>query len=389
VIYLLSALFATLPDTTIVVDTAAEFVAAARESAPGTKIELKPGDYRGGIHLSALNGTAQKPIIITSQNPANPARIVGGSSGLQFSSISHIVVSDIVIQDASGNGLNIDDGGRADTPAHHVVLRNITVRRLPSGNRDGIKLSGLTDFRVENCTVERWGGSAIDMVGCHRGIITDCLFTNGGDNGVQMKGGSSLVTVRRSQFLNAGQRALNLGGSTGREFFRPPLRPGISKNFEAKDLRVEHCVVVGGVAAFAFVGVNGAVVENNTIYDPERWVVRILQETNAPDFMPSQGGVFRNNIVAYRASRWASDGINIGGGTAPETFRFDGNVWWGIDHSARPRPPFPFPQRGEMVGTDPRFENAANGNFKLRSDSPVLGKGANFTSAFRRDTSRG
>jgi hypothetical protein len=40
-------------------------------------------------------------------------------------------------------------------------------------NHDGIELSGVRDFRLERCTVERcmverWGrgGSAVDVVGC-------------------------------------------------------------------------------------------------------------------------------------------------------------------------------------------------------------------------------
>ena len=42
---------------------------------------------------------------------------------------------------------------------------------------------GLDDFQVLNCTVERWGkdsGSAIDMVGCHRGLILNGTFRAGG-----------------------------------------------------------------------------------------------------------------------------------------------------------------------------------------------------------------
>ena len=42
-----------------------------------------------------------------------------------------------------------------DPPA--IVLEGLTVRRVgPRGNRDGIKLSGVTDFRVESCRVERF-----------------------------------------------------------------------------------------------------------------------------------------------------------------------------------------------------------------------------------------
>ena len=112
-----------------------------------------------------------------------------------------------------------------------MVVRDIG----PTGNRDGIKLSGVDDFRVEGCTVERWGsgGSGIDMVGCHRGEIVGCTFRHGdttGDSGVQAKGGSRDVVIRRCRFEHAGQRAVNLGGSTGLAFFRP--KP---EGYEARD----------------------------------------------------------------------------------------------------------------------------------------------------------
>ncbi|MFT5468643.1 MAG: hypothetical protein ACI8UO_003754 [Verrucomicrobiales bacterium] len=95
----------------------------------------------------------------------------------------------------------------------------------PRGNHDALKLSGLSDFVVRNCTFAGWGGSAIDMVGCHNGLIDNCTFTGkdgfSQDNGVQMKGGSSKIRVTRSWFEHAGQRAINLGGSTGLPYFRP------------------------------------------------------------------------------------------------------------------------------------------------------------------------
>src|SRR6185295_6848225 len=104
----------------------------------------------------------------------------------------------------------------------------------PGGNCDGIKLSGVDEFRVASCTVEGWGtggGSAIDMVGCHDGVVESNNFlgasgageSTSSGNGVQTKGGSANIVIRRNRFENAGARAINIGGSTGRQYFRPPL----------------------------------------------------------------------------------------------------------------------------------------------------------------------
>ena len=89
------------------------------------------------------------------------------------------------------------------------------------GNDDGIKLSGVDSFTVEDCLIESWGawGSAIDMVGCHGGVIRGCVLRNGGlagGTGVQAKGGSAGVVVRDNRFESAGVRAVQIGGSTGK-----------------------------------------------------------------------------------------------------------------------------------------------------------------------------
>jgi hypothetical protein len=154
------------------------------------------------------------------------------------------------------------------------------------------------------------------------------------------------VTVRNCTFLNVGQRGVNLGGSTGLKLFRPP---GV--NYEAKDVTVEGCRFVGGLAPVAFVGVDGAVVRYNTIYRPERWIVRILQENTAAGFVPSRGGRFERNLVVFD-SRLRFP-INIGGKTEPKSFRFLENFWFAEDDPRRSRPQLPTPEEGGVYGTDP------------------------------------
>jgi hypothetical protein len=247
----------------------------------------------------------------------------------------------------------------------------------PTGNRDGIKLSGLDDFRVEGCVVERWGsgGSAIDMVGCHRGVIENNLFRHtNASTGVQAKGGSSQITVRHNRFENAGSRAVNVGGSTGLQFFRPPLKS--PPHAEARDIRVEGNYFTGSDAPIAFVGVDDAVVRFNTIYRPKRWALRILQETNAPGFVPSRNGEFTDNIVVFRSNEWFEGGVNIGANTAPKTFKFARNFWFCLDSPARSRPTLPTEEANGVYGTDPLFRDAEKGDLRLQPNSPAKKMGA-------------
>jgi len=78
------------------------------------------------------------------------------------------------------------------------------------------------------------------------------------------------------------------------------------------------------MAAIAFVGVDGANVHHNTIYQPTRWVMRILQENGNENFVPSRNGRFANNIVVLRSDEMG-EVVNIGANTAPSTFKFSDN----------------------------------------------------------------
>jgi hypothetical protein len=172
---------------------------------------------------------------------------------------------------------------------------------------------------------------------------------------------------------------LNIGGSTGLEYFRPPLDLTPTEtpaNSEAKDITVERNIFVGGGAAVAFVGVDGAVVRFNTIYRPERWALRILQQTLHPSFVPSRNGVFSDNLIVFRSNEWASGGVNIGPHTAPETFRFARNWWYCLENPAQSRPSLPTEETDGTYGQDPQFLNAEAGDFHLKPDSPAIHVGA-------------
>lgn len=367
--------------TALRVRTREELVAAVAAAKPGARIEVAPGEYAGGLEFVRLRGEPDRPIVIAGADPKDPPRFRGGTNGLHLVDPCHVELHDLHFVGASGNGLNVDDGGRHDPLPRGVVLRRLVVTDIgPHGNHDGVKMSGLTGFVVEDCTIERWGlgsGSGIDMVGCHDGVVQRCTFRHGADgnatggSGVQAKGGSSGVVVRDCEFHDAGSRAVNLGGSTGMEFFRPPLAawPG-TERWEAKDLVVEGNLFVGGDAAVAFVGVDGAVVRRNTFVEPRKWVIRILQETREPGFVPCRRGVFEQNLVVFRSS-WSSGGVNVGDATAAESFVFTKNWWWCVDRPERSEPQLPVREDGGVRGKDPKLGK----DWRPAADSPARGFG--------------
>jgi len=365
-------LLAAYPSATVEVSTTAELRAALAAAGPGSRIVVHPGEY-DRIQVANLKGEPERPIVLTCADATAPPVF----RGMQLSDVAHVELIGLHVVGAPENGLNIDDGGSFDTPSHHVVLRDVTVRDCGrSGNEDGIKLSGLDDFRLEGCTVQTWGrgGSAVDMVGCHRGVIEDCTFRDREEDpastGVQTKGGTRDVTIRRSRFEHAGQRAVNIGGSTALAYFRP--KP---ETFEAKDITIEGCTFIGSEAPIAFVGVDGATARWNTFYRPRKWFLRILQETREPGFVPSRNGTFTDNLVVWRSDE-VSTPVNVGPHVATATFQFARNYWYCIDAPARSIPRLPVVEKDPRGNVDPGFMDAAQGDLRLGEKSPARAHGA-------------
>ncbi len=373
-----------IPETTraedVVVRNVTELRQALGGARPGQVIRIAPGRYPGGHSVAGLQGTAEAPIRITASDPADPPVFEGGGNAFHFSSVAHVVVESLVLTGSQYNGVNIDDGGKADRPSHHVVLKDLTVRDIGSdGNHDGIKLSGLNDFTVENCRVSNWGkgGSAIDMVGCHRGDIRLCKFFGSEEdagNAVQAKGGSSGILIAGCRFEHVGSRGVNLGGSTGLPFFRP-----IDAPYEARDITVEDCVFLGSPAPIAFVGVDGAKVRHNTFVLPGKYVARILQENTNERFAKCRNGVIERNLIVFDPSRIGST-TNVGPNTMPETFVYIDNVWFSIDMRGR-KPRHEIREERGVTDLVPVFVDRDGGDLRQAENSPAKGYGSRIMAA--------
>lgn len=360
-----SAESARLTERQLIVSNDTQLRLALRQARPGITIRIQGGQYPGELWIENLHGRPDAPIVIEAADPQNPPVFVGGQTGLQIARGSYFTLRYLKFRGQKVNGINIDDGGDIDSPTHHIRLEHIVVEDVgPKGNFDGIKLSGVSDFVISDCRIEGWGGQAIDMVGCHRGLIERCTFRGkegfSQNTGPQAKGGSSQITIRRCLFIDAAQRAVQLGGSTGLAFFRPR---GVL--YEAKDLLVEDCVFVGGDAAVSFVGVDGSVFRHNTIIRPKLWVARILQETREPGFVPCRNGVFERNLIQFRSD--LRDFVNVGSATAPETFRFADNWWYCEDRPAASKPRLPVQETGGIYGKDPQLRETQGGWWKAEN----------------------
>jgi hypothetical protein len=342
--------------------------AAASIAVPDDSIICYDPVIPGGMFISNLQGNASQWIYILAA-PNTQVIIRGGNNSIQFSDAAFVHLEGFTIEGQTGNGLNIDDAGSFDTPTHHVRIVRCTIRNInATGNNDLLKLSGLDDFEIRNCTFLNGsqGGSGIDMVGCHRGSIFENTFTNMGSNSIQAKGGTSDIKILRNSFQNGGARALNLGGSTGLAFFRPQ-----NATAEAERIKVIANVIEGSEAAIAFVGCRNVDVSNNTILFPRKWIIRILQETVDPTrFLPCGDNSFYNNLVVIDQN--VSIEANIGPNTAPETFMFNHNLWWKTSNPSWTGPNLPGMVKNNIIA-DPLI--IQNSKYRLSVSSPAIATG--------------
>ena len=342
--------------------------AVSRRLKPGDRVLLAPRVFAGDLHLSRVRGTAQAPIVMESAHPERRPVFRRGKQGLRLSDCAYLTLRGLGVEDCTAAGIVVGDGESFDTPSHHIVLEDLSISEIgPEGDRDALRLAGVTDFVVRRSRFEAWGGSAIDVVGCRRGVIEDCEFTGreGFDTqrGVRIRGGSSNILLRASFFRWAGYEVVGIGGKTPAGSFRAP-----GATTEAAHVEVAGNRILGGSIPITWNTAQGGRVHHNTILMPLGWIVRIAQENDAEAMLPCANGRFDRNLVVYgrRAPLFISTGENM----LPRTFVFGSNAWYAVQGSSKPR--LPIPETDGVYGVDPKVSMLRNSEYRRQSDDPRL-----------------
>lgn len=361
------------PGRGLIVRSNEQLAAAIRQPRPGTTIFVAPGRYRGGLGSSRLRGTAAAPITIAALDSSRKPVLLGGGDSLKLVDPAHVILRDIVIEGASGIGLHLDDGGTYETPGHDVQIIGVEVR--DSGDQ-GIKMTGIDRLRMSGVLVQNWaggGGCGINLIGCHDVVIEGSSLVNledQGFGGIQLKGGCSDVTVSGSRFVHCGTRAIQVGGATSVEAFRPS-----DQVFEACRVTIQNNVIVGSEASLSFVNSGEVHVVANTFYLPRNWVFRILQENNRSRMLPTQNADVTDNIIVFDPIG-PFESVNVGRNTDPSTFRFARNWWYRRDRPQDSRPLLPSAEREGVYGVDPEFTAAESLDLRPKASSPARARGA-------------
>jgi hypothetical protein len=334
----------------ISVSSNAELSAALSAAVPGDRILLAPGTY-ANFSRANLNG-----ITIRSADSSNPATINGGINGIFLSSAVNVTLEHLRIQNATANGINIDDGGSYPaTRSRGITLRDLEIVNIGStGNHDGIKLSGVDDFLIERVRISNWGagGSAIDMVGCHHGVIQNNWITatnqSIGGSGIRPKGGTSDIDIVGNRVSMNSGRTIQFGGQTDAQFFR--FLPGES-GYEAARIRAAGNIVLGGDSQAHWVNIDGGLYRYNYFSGASTRIIRILNENPGSSIVDTRNGAFIDNMIVY--SMAPGSVVNSGPETFPDTFTFARNQWYRPASPSNSTPTLPAPEASGVYGIDP------------------------------------
>lgn len=315
---LATVLSAASPAAEIVVSTSAQLSQAAREARPGDRIAVAPGGYPGVVIHA--RGTRALPIVIEPLDLASPPVF----SGMIYApSCSWVKFKGLIIRigdDTLANGINADDSA-SGIPAQGLAFYHV---RFEVQNGSGLKLAGVDEFSVRECTFSSWSQTGLDLVGCHRGLIENCRFdtSRGVYHGIQIKGGSSDILVRGCRFEGPAERWINIGGGTDADLFRPH-----DADYEAARVNVESNSIYGGQSAIAFDAAIDSAARMNILAEQQQFVFRILNSARSrAGFRGCRDGIIERNLVSYRSDR--IEGVfNLGYGAAWSSFRLAGNVW--------------------------------------------------------------
>lgn len=326
----------------------------AAKLRPGDEIILMPGNHKPAT-FEGIAGEAGKPIVIRGVDAEHPGLIVADREGLRLNRPRHVLIQDVIVTGAKLNGIVIDFPRVTTVPGESesvqesdlldgvwwradVTLRNVTVERTgPTGQRQAVRLAGVSNIEIEQCRIEGWGGAAIEMVGCREVTVQSCRF-NGLEGfsqmgGIVMRAGTREVVIERNRFDNAGEFVVAMGGVSDRPHFRPPVRPDEpGPRFEAIEIAVSECVFVGGGCTVVFANADGCSFRSNTVVRPKSFVMNLRADQRDKPFAPSQRHVFSSNLIVWEPGDLQKFAL-VMPGVVGERFIMEQNLWWSKESS--------------------------------------------------------
>lgn len=326
----------------------------AARMRPGDEIILMPGRHRPAT-LNRLQGERDNPITIRGLDPKRPPVIAASRYGLVLHQPQHVVIENIVITGATIAGLVVDDLDPTAEPNSHepapptprkpwranLVIRNVSVTNTgPQGKRHAIELSGLQDVRIHDVHIEGWGGSGLELIGCHGVSVESCRFIALNDysqlHAIQVRAGSERVNITQCHFQGIAEAVVVLGGLSQLREFRPeiPLDADSRSHYEARHIQLQRCTFLGGACPIVLAHCDDTLIRNSTFIRPRYAVLGTTPEPTDHRIAPARRATFGGNLVV-----WEPGDLRRLVAVAPnddaQSFVFEQNLWWSTEPSER------------------------------------------------------
>ena len=355
---------------------------------PGDSILLKPGTYSGlRITDNNLNGTADKPIWIGGIPGMERPVLDGNNAGASFVDCTYIVLHDLEVRnnmtDPEATGIQVYASDTSQWPnplVRDFVFRNLYVHDI---NYQQFKFSDLTDFWLFDCEISKDGNgqsAPIDSVGgVGRGVIAYNYLHDFVNIGIQLKGNTFDVDIYGNLFKNTGQQAINIGGSTGRQFFRPSILDddvAAANMYEASNIHVYSNIFTNVNAPVAFWSSDNSYFVNNTVTGIKSQTFRLLPSDTYLAF----GGQSHNNTIENNI--FSAGGFYFNTETCPDgtaALTVDNNFFYNTSSPGSVPGDAGFKSYTGNVGGNAQFMDLTS--YKLKDGSPAATGGTDYSFA--------
>ncbi|MFP4147301.1 MAG: hypothetical protein ACLFSI_06260 [Halorhodospira sp.] len=138
-----------------------DYQEAVRGLRPGTRLELAPGTYRGGLDLRGHQGTEDQPIVIVGPEAGAGTAIFVGQDGrntVRFQDSAHIELRRLELdgRSANANGIVAEAEGAF---SHNITLAHLRIRNydISQGSTAVTTRSAAWDWSIRNNEIRRVG----------------------------------------------------------------------------------------------------------------------------------------------------------------------------------------------------------------------------------------
>lgn len=354
---------------------------AVRTARAGDVVVLRDGVYTESKPCVFANGGEEgAPIVIRAENRHGATLI--------FTEVLKNREKIVIPKSSGGHieirGLTITQESRSDDYTTDIFIDcradhcTFAENKIQKCYEEPIKCAYASDILIEDNELSDSIHEGIDFVAVTDSIVKGNTVTDAGRIGIMVKGGSRNIQVYnnviRSFTRKLGDYALGLGGSTDPDSAWNPEGTAVNYGHEAYNLYFWNNVVyaqgAGSVTAgAAFAGAKDSWLFNNTIVNCETGI----RMYNAPGLANNEGRVnqwgwnptnvnpvCRNNIIAdcKNAVAYTHEPVNP---------MFANHLYYHITEG------LPEGEDAAVIGLDPQFQAAADGNFRIGSGSAAKG----------------